>query len=41
VPFPRPRSIESVRSDPEFNALFLEIWGLLRDDAMVAIGGSR
>jgi NitT/TauT family transport system ATP-binding protein len=37
VPFPRLRSIESVRADPEFNALFLEIWGLLRDDARVAI----
>lgn len=39
VPFPRPRWLETVRSDPEFNELFLEIWGLLRDDAMVAIGG--
>ena len=41
LPFPRPRSIESVRSDPEFNELFLEIWGLLRDDAMTAIGAAR
>ncbi len=39
VPFPRPRRLETVRSDPDFNALFLEIWELLRDDAMVAIGG--
>ncbi|HLT20711.1 MAG TPA: ABC transporter ATP-binding protein [Thermomicrobiales bacterium] len=41
VPFPRPRSIEGVRSDPEFNQLFLEIWGLLRQDAMTAIGAAR
>ena len=41
VPFPRPRSIETVRANPEFNALFLEIWELLRDDAVVAIGGVR
>lgn len=30
VPFPRPRSVEAVRSDPAFGALFLHIWGLLR-----------
>ena len=41
VPFPRPRSIENVRANPEFNALFLEIWGLLRDDALVAMGSGR
>ncbi|MEZ4570812.1 MAG: ABC transporter ATP-binding protein [Thermomicrobiales bacterium] len=41
VPFPRPRSIESVRANPDFNELFLEIWGLLRDDAMVAMGAAR
>ncbi|CAN5625810.1 ABC transporter ATP-binding protein [soil metagenome] len=41
VPFPRPRSIESVRANPDFNALFLEIWGLLRDDALTAIGAAR
>jgi NitT/TauT family transport system ATP-binding protein len=41
VPFPRPRSIENVRANPEFNALYLEIWGLLRDDAVVAMGAAR
>ena len=40
VPSP-PRSIENVRSNPEFNELFLEIWGLLRDDALVAMGSGR
>lgn len=38
VPFARPRTVEQVRSDPDFNRLFLEIWGLLRDDARVAAG---
>jgi NitT/TauT family transport system ATP-binding protein len=33
VPFARPRTVEQVRSNPEFNRLFLEIWELLRDDA--------
>lgn len=32
VPFPRPRSVEAVRSDPAFGALFLRIWGLLRTE---------
>ncbi|HUG14098.1 MAG TPA: ATP-binding cassette domain-containing protein, partial [Thermomicrobiales bacterium] len=36
VPFPRPRTIEAVRSDPAFSSLFLEIWSLLRDDAAAA-----
>lgn len=40
VPFVRPRTVEQVRSDPDFNRLFLEIWGLLRDDARVAAGAS-
>ncbi len=38
VPFPRPRSVERVRSDPAFNELFLEIWHLLRNDAQAALG---
>jgi NitT/TauT family transport system ATP-binding protein len=38
VPFARPRTVEQVRSDPDFNRLFLEIWDLLRDDARVAAG---
>jgi NitT/TauT family transport system ATP-binding protein len=41
VPFARPRSIETVRSDPEFSELFLKIWSLLRDDAFSAVGASR
>ena len=36
VPFSRPRSVETARSDPAFGALFLEIWGLLRNDAAAA-----
>jgi NitT/TauT family transport system ATP-binding protein len=36
VPFPRPRTVEAVRSDPAFSSLFLEIWSLLRDEAAVA-----
>ncbi len=32
VPFPRPRSLTEVRSDPAFAPLFNEIWGLLRDE---------
>src|SRR5690606_19978769 len=38
VLFPRPRSVERVRSDPAFNELFLEIWHLLRNDAQAALG---
>jgi len=30
VPFPRPRALTAVRSDPAFAPLFAEIWGLLR-----------
>lgn len=41
VPFARPRSIENVRSDPEFSKLFLEIWSLLRDDAFSAARSHR
>ncbi|MCO5176571.1 MAG: ABC transporter ATP-binding protein [Thermomicrobiales bacterium] len=33
VPFARPRSIETVRSDPTFATLFLHIWSLLRDES--------
>jgi NitT/TauT family transport system ATP-binding protein len=36
VPFPRPRSVEAVRSEPVFSELFLHIWGLLRDEAALA-----
>ena len=36
VPFARPRSVETARSDPAFGALFLDIWGLLRNDAAAA-----
>ncbi len=41
VPFSRPRSVETARSDPEFSKLFLHIWSLLRDDAVFAAGASR
>lgn len=41
VPFPRPRSVEAVRSNAEFNQLFLQIWSLLRDDAVSAVGAAR
>lgn len=37
VPFSRPRSVEAVRSNTEFNRLFLHIWSLLRDDAVTAV----
>lgn len=36
VPFARPRTVEAVRSDPEFSSLFLQIWSLLRDEAAFA-----
>jgi NitT/TauT family transport system ATP-binding protein len=36
VPFPRPRSVEAVRSEAAFSKLFLEIWALLRDEAALA-----
>ena len=37
VPFPRPRELTAVRSDPAFADLFAEIWELLREE----VGGSR
>jgi NitT/TauT family transport system ATP-binding protein len=40
VPFARPRTVEAVRSDPEFASLFLSIWSLLRDEAAVAEGAA-
>jgi NitT/TauT family transport system ATP-binding protein len=40
VPFSRPRTVEAVRSNPEFNELFLRIWELLRDDARDALGST-
>lgn len=36
VPFPRPRSQETVRSDPRFSKLFSQIWDLLRDEVQKA-----
>jgi len=36
VPFPRPRSLTDVRSDPAFAPLFNEIWELLRDEVLAA-----
>ena len=36
VPFPRPRSLTDVRSDPAFAPLFAEIWGLLRDEVLAS-----
>ena len=39
IDLPRPRS-ESVRADPRFGQLAEEIWGLIRDEAYRAIGGS-
>ena len=36
VPFPRPRALTDVRSDPTFAPLFAEIWGLLRDEVLAA-----
>ncbi len=36
VPFPRPRALTDVRSDPTFAPLFSEIWGLLRDEVLTA-----
>ena len=41
VPFPRPRSVEAVRSNTEFNQLFLHIWSLLRNDAASAVRAAR
>ena len=42
VPFPRPRDLSTVRSDPSFAPLFAEIWGLLREEVAAprrAVGG--
>ena len=39
IDLPRPRS-ESSRADPRFGHLAEEIWGLIRDEAYRAIGGS-
>jgi NitT/TauT family transport system ATP-binding protein len=36
VPFPRPRSLTAVRSEPAFNDLFNEIWNLVRDEVLTA-----
>lgn len=36
VPFPRPRALVDVRSDPAFAPLFTEVWGLLRDEVHAA-----
>ena len=36
VPFSRPRSLASVRSDPAFGALFTQTWDLLREEVQRA-----
>jgi len=36
VPFGRPRTMESVRTDSAFGALFAETWELLRDEVTTA-----
>ncbi len=36
VPFLRPRALTDVRADPEFAPLFNQIWGLLRDEVLLA-----
>jgi NitT/TauT family transport system ATP-binding protein len=36
VPFSRPRSQATVRSDPQFSGLFTQIWDLLRDEVQKA-----
>ena len=36
VPFPRPRELTAVRSDPHFAELFSEIWELLRQEVTLA-----
>ncbi len=36
VPFARPRALTDVRADPSFAPLFNEIWGLLRDEVLLA-----
>ena len=39
IDLPRPRN-ESIRANPRFGHLAEEIWGLIRDEAYRAIGGS-
>ena len=41
VPFPRPRALTDVRSDPEFAPLFNQIWGLLRDEVLARPAPAR
>jgi NitT/TauT family transport system ATP-binding protein len=36
VPFPRPRALTAVRSNPDFAPLFSEIWGLLREEVIAS-----
>jgi NitT/TauT family transport system ATP-binding protein len=36
VPFPRPRELSAVRSDPAFAVLFNQIWELLRHEVLRA-----
>lgn len=36
VPFPRPRELTAVRSDPDFAGLFAQIWELLRSEVQSA-----
>jgi NitT/TauT family transport system ATP-binding protein len=36
VPFPRPRALTAVRSDPKFAELFTQIWDLLRVEVIAA-----
>jgi NitT/TauT family transport system ATP-binding protein len=36
IPFPRPRELASIRSDPNFARLFTQIWDLLRDEVHAA-----
>jgi NitT/TauT family transport system ATP-binding protein len=40
VPFPRPRELTAVRSDPAFARLFREIWELLREEVQAARSGA-
>lgn len=36
VPFPRPRALTNVRTDPAFAEIFSEVWDLLRDEVVRA-----
>jgi NitT/TauT family transport system ATP-binding protein len=36
VPFSRPRALTDIRADPAFAPLFNQIWGLLRDEVLLA-----